>query len=437
MKPKLIPPLRAGHPSHCCHADNIHLYCKGTVMYFLYLSSPSRPVKGGTEHLAHLRRRWIYALSTCLLVASGLFSEFQRSATPALSAALPGPVTDAPLPAPGITTKPQVQLHVDDTPLPQSITAGPVAVSAPTHAIAAVNQHFILPLTVDNDISGQNIIAYQFHLTFNPAVLQVTGLATAGTLSSNSSWAVIEHHGTAGQVNVVGYGTTPLVSTGVLLNLLFQVTSTVGAETDLILSDFLFNEGTPAADLHHGHFSARPLRSQSLTLYPGWNLLAIPVVPTATTPAAVLAPLTGNYNLVYAYNAANPANPWQKYNPTGPTFANTLTSINPSKGLWVRVTNAASLPVTGADPATTAIPLATGWNLIAYPVDSPATPIATALAGIAGKYNLVYAYNAANPTSPWQKYNPTGPTFANTLTELKPGIGYWIRATTDTTLTVN
>ena len=63
-------------------------------------------------------------------------------------------------------------------------------------------------------------------------------------------------------------------------------------------------------------------------------------------------------------------------------------------------------------------------------------PLPDALAGIAGKYDLVYTYDAADAADPWQKFDPNAPAFVNDLTLMGPGKGYWVRATQAATLVV-
>lgn len=99
----------------------------------------------------------------------------------------------------------------------------------------------------------------------------------------------------------------------------------------------------------------------------------------------------------------------------------------------------------GADAANAApvsstaefeIPLATGWNLISLPL-IPADPSPAAiLAGIAGKYEAVYAYDATS-SDPWKVYSPDAPAFANDLVALTVGQGFWVRMRESATLRVS
>lgn len=180
-----------------------------------------------------------------------------------------------------------------------------------------------------------------------------------------------------------------------------------------------------------------PIPLAQVPLYTGWNLVAIPAELATPVPSVLFAPIAGNYNLVYAYNGCDTVDPWKKYDPVAPfPFLNDLSRVAVSQGLWIRATQNSSLPVPGVDPTNTSIQLCTGWNLMAWPGGAP-TAVNTALANIAGKYTLVYAYDASDPADPWKKYDPAAPfPFLNDLHELKPGLGYWIRIATPTTLVV-
>ncbi len=170
----------------------------------------------------------------------------------------------------------------------------------------------------------------------------------------------------------------------------------------------------------------------SAQLREGWNLISIPRVLNGTSPDVVLASIAGKYDLVHAWDASDPADPWKSYMPG---LGGDLTYISRGMGLWVHMTQAGTLTVEGETPTTTSIPLYTGWNLVGYPAGA-ARPVPEALASIAGKYTLVFEYDASAPNAPWRSYSPQVPDFANTLQAMRPGFGYWVKATQDCTLTV-
>jgi hypothetical protein len=168
----------------------------------------------------------------------------------------------------------------------------------------------------------------------------------------------------------------------------------------------------------------------------GWNLIALPFVPTDPSPAAVFASIAGQYDLVFAYAGCDTADPWKKYDPIAPPFVNDLTAVTVGQGVWVRATAAVTLRVAGRLPGTTTIPLCLGWNLIGYPSQAPVALPGALDASIAGQYDLVYAYDAADP-DPWKQYDPSAPPYANDLMQMGPGWGYWLHATSAATLIVN
>jgi len=82
------------------------------------------------------------------------------------------------------------------------------------------------------------------------------------------------------------------------------------------------------------------------------------------------------------------------------------------------------------------IPMAPGWNLVSASLSSAAIALTDALCGIEGKYDLVYAFDAAD-ADPWKKHDAEGPPFTNDLTEIDGTMGLWIRVTEPVTLTVS
>jgi hypothetical protein len=106
--------------------------------------------------------------------------------------------------------------------------------------------------------------------------------------------------------------------------------------------------------------------------------------------------------------------------------------MSEAAGYWVDMSGPASLAVSGIRPVESSLSLCEGWNLIGYP-SGAVKPVTEVLAGIEGKYDLVYGYDAADTGDPWKRYDPNAP-FGNDLEDLEPGYGYWIHMTQNATL---
>ena len=163
--------------------------------------------------------------------------------------------------------------------------------------------------------------------------------------------------------------------------------------------------------------------------------MASPVTPSDPAAGSVFASIAGRFDVVYAYDACDTADPWKKYDPKAPPIASDLTTISAARGLWIKATADTTWIVTGTAPVQVDISLCAGQNLISYPsVGAAALP--DALAGIAGKYSKVYAFDSADASDPWKIFDPQAPAFVNDLTALGPTRGYWIDMKTPATLTV-
>jgi len=100
-----------------------------------------------------------------------------------------------------------------------------------------------------------------------------------------------------------------------------------------------------------------------IPLNTGWNLIAIPVEVENTAIDAVF-PNAHNLDKVYFYDSGT----WRTatyydallgwYSTTG------LTTIEPDKGYWYSATEAYTITGTGTVPATSSVPIVSGWNLI-------------------------------------------------------------------------
>jgi hypothetical protein len=176
----------------------------------------------------------------------------------------------------------------------------------------------------------------------------------------------------------------------------------------------------------HGHSNFEK------TLQPGWNLVSLPVIPENKAITEVLASVAGKYTLVQAYDAASDT--WKSYDPALPPEASQLLTLDEETAFWIRMSELGNLTLAGLLPIYTEQDLVAGWNLITYPASEPRN-ISTALSTIGGKYTQVLRYEAGEPTL-WKRYNTGIPAWANSLTQMSPGWGYWIYVTEACTLAI-
>jgi hypothetical protein len=125
--------------------------------------------------------------------------------------------------------------------------------------------------------------------------------------------------------------------------------------------------------------------------------------------------------------------PTATYTPSKTTTFTPTNTPSPTNTLSYTPTNT-STPTTVSTPTNTyTIPLVPGWNLVSFNLHPADTNIVTILSGLNGKYDLVYAWNAASGS--WMKYDPNVP-YGATLTSLDEAMGFWIDMTTTATLGV-
>ncbi len=164
----------------------------------------------------------------------------------------------------------------------------------------------------------------------------------------------------------------------------------------------------------------------SLPLQVGWNLVSFNLHPLSTLTPDVLSSISSKYDLVYAWDAASGL--WLKYDPHASPYASDLKDLDERMGFWIKMNSAATLVVSGTAPGTSTIDLQTGWNLVSFPATGNlALPDALRDHGMGVDFSLVYAYHAADSGDPWKLYNREAQAWANDLTSLTAGWGYWIK----------
>ncbi len=162
-----------------------------------------------------------------------------------------------------------------------------------------------------------------------------------------------------------------------------------------------------------------------MSLVPGWNQVSLAVQPLDPSPAAALRSLGPAWQQAKAWDGATQS--WRSAAPALPSWATTLTAIDARYGLWLQLSDFASLFVHGAKFSSGAqIPLYAGWNLLGAPITA-STPITAAWGSL--PWMEAWAYDANSGT--WDSATPSG----GSLTTWDPSRGYWLKLTADATLT--
>lgn len=161
------------------------------------------------------------------------------------------------------------------------------------------------------------------------------------------------------------------------------------------------------------------------SLYPGWNQVSLPVQPIDPSPTSALRSLGAAWQQAKAWDGSTQS--WRSAAPALPAWATTLTAIDARYGLWLQLSDFATLFVHGTKfSGGTQIPLNAGWNLLGAPI-AASTPITTAWASL--PWTEAWTYDAQSLS--WRSAVPAG----GSLTTWSPGRGYWLKLDADATLT--
>lgn len=159
-----------------------------------------------------------------------------------------------------------------------------------------------------------------------------------------------------------------------------------------------------------------------IPLSAGWNLISVPAVQTNTSIAAVLSPISGQWQYAMAYNASDPLDAWESNSVSRPDSVDDLWNIDHTKGIWLYVSGACNLSVAGSVPSAASIRLYAGWNLVGYPSLTPRSAIETL------PLDAVDMIAVENRTDPY-RISDTSNLASVTL---QTGRGYWVHSTFDT-----
>jgi len=164
-----------------------------------------------------------------------------------------------------------------------------------------------------------------------------------------------------------------------------------------------------------------------IDLYPGWNLISLPLIPISTDINYILSNVTNtsNINSVY-YFTGGPSGTWKYY---VPGVTNTITTMTEDRAYWINMKNADTLTIWGrknicGGPNTPALPFyysTLGWNLVGFK-STTAVSLKVYTAYNCGGSFLTPVYYFDGPTQ-------TMKTVDSCDGSLQPGYGYWFYVT--------
>ncbi len=161
-----------------------------------------------------------------------------------------------------------------------------------------------------------------------------------------------------------------------------------------------------------------PVHYQNLALSAGWNLISFNVELSTADVQSVFGSVMDD--LIQVKSVSN------SYSPLVSNWFNTLDTIESTSAYWVNMSTARTLNIQGnlMDPAQNQIHLNRGWNLVSYLPDTSLS-IQNALSSINQNLLEVRSIN--------DYWLPNGS--RNSLDQMTPGKGYWIRVDQDCILT--
>jgi hypothetical protein len=185
---------------------------------------------------------------------------------------------------------------------------------------------------------------------------------------------------------------------------------------------------TDPTDVQNVNLRAAAVIHRTLFLQRGWNLISLDVAPLDARVESVFAPVRGILELALGFDCAGGA---LSFYPDLPADLNTLRRLDAWHGYWVKVNADTHLVVAGLEPpSNTPIQLCGGYNLVGY-LPNGALSVPNALFSLGSGVQTVLGFD---PFLGALSYYPDLPPGLNSLQQLEPRRGYWIRLSSPTEL---
>ncbi len=163
--------------------------------------------------------------------------------------------------------------------------------------------------------------------------------------------------------------------------------------------------------------------TQGIELHVGWNQISLNVNPANNAAESIFSDLIDENSLTKAFSKT------ENFDPT--STENTLTAISQGSGYWLHSDKESMLIVTGTpiETSSSIYELKRGWNHVGFVAQNP-IDITTAL------NDLIVIGNLIRIIGEGKNFDPALPSSLNTLTQLRPDVGYWIKVKHDQDFTM-
>jgi hypothetical protein len=285
---------------------------------------------------------------------------------------------------------------------------------------------------------ADSVLGYALTVGFDKAVTQAVGASSKSTMTA--FWGNPVAGVRESEVRIGGF-TSNLTSTrlvpdaGILVNATMLVQGDPASLTTYrtvvrILSATIYtlNHEITVNRIKQGSIKVLANSTKipkTLTLYPGWNLVSLPLTEEPNTLPEAFGTLSVSY--VFGYRPVEGPMTWDA---NRPAFLNDLKYLDGIHGYWIKSSAAVNQVwnVTGqAVSLNTPIPLSAGWNLIGY-LPTGALAVETAMASVNPDYTYLMGYvGGSGPSSGPKTWDRSRPPFLNDLLTLSQLSGYWVK----------
>ena len=157
---------------------------------------------------------------------------------------------------------------------------------------------------------------------------------------------------------------------------------------------------------------------REVTLEAGWNLVGWTGSTAIDEATASIADA-----LLAAFTWDGEGQSFRSFNPSGPTFLNTLSDLALGDGVWINVSEASTW-LQPAFGAARTVSLSAGFTLATW-TGPDAMPVEDAVAETAGNLESLFTWDAVAQT--FLSFTPSAPSFLNSAKTLGFGDGVWLR----------